>query len=104
MTHRLVLGTGAIGAMALSTALLDAGGAEACQTSANRVVVVFESTSATTRGDSMTEGEKFQVDPSDDPNPDVPDHALPDDAKGPHPLADPANDPTPGVPGHAKDD
>jgi hypothetical protein len=52
----------------------------------------------------MTEGEKFQVDPSGDPNPGVADHALPDDAKGPHPLADPANDPTPGVPGHAKDD
>jgi hypothetical protein len=52
----------------------------------------------------MAEGEKFQVDPSDDANPGVADHALPDDAKGPHPLADPANDPTPGVPGHAKDD
>ena len=52
----------------------------------------------------MAEGEKFQADPSDDPNPGVADHALPDDAKGPHPLADPANDPTPGVPGHAKDD
>ena len=50
------------------------------------------------------QGEKFQVDPSDDANPGVADHALPDDAKGPHPLADPANDPTPGVPGHAKDD
>jgi hypothetical protein len=49
-------------------------------------------------------GEKYQVDPSGDPNPGVPDHALPDDADGPHPLADPANDPTPGVPGHAKDD
>ena len=49
-------------------------------------------------------GEKYQVDPSGDPNPGVPDHALPDDASGPHPLADPANDPTPGVPGHAKDD
>jgi hypothetical protein len=52
----------------------------------------------------MAEGEKFQADPSDDPNPGVPNHALPDDAKGPHPLADPANDPTPGVAGHAKDD
>jgi hypothetical protein len=49
-------------------------------------------------------GEKFEVDPAGDPHPGVPDHALPDDAKGPHPLADPANDPTPGVPGHAKDD
>ncbi|MDT5013822.1 MAG: hypothetical protein QOH57_5439 [Mycobacterium sp.] len=52
----------------------------------------------------MTEGEKFVVDPSEDPTPGVPGHALPDDADGPHPLADPANDPTPGVPGHAKDD
>jgi hypothetical protein len=52
----------------------------------------------------MAGGEKFHVDPSDDPNPGVADHALPDDAEGPHPLADPANDPTPGVPGHAKDD
>jgi hypothetical protein len=56
------------------------------------------------KGDVMTEPEKFHVDPSGDPNPGVADHALPDDAKGPHPLADPANDPTPGVPGHAKDD
>jgi hypothetical protein len=68
------------------------------------MVAVFESTTAAARGDSMAEGEKFQVDPSEDPNPGVADHALPDDAKGPHPLADPANDPTPGVPGHAKDD
>jgi hypothetical protein len=52
----------------------------------------------------MAEGEKFQEDPSGDPNRGVASHALPDDAKGPHPLADPANDPTPGVPGHAKDD
>jgi hypothetical protein len=52
----------------------------------------------------MADGEKFDVDPSGDPHPGVPDHALPDDAKGPHPLADPANDPTPGVPGHAKDE
>jgi hypothetical protein len=50
----------------------------------------------------MAEGEKFGVDPSGDPDPGVPAHALPDDAKEPHPLADPANDPTPGVPGHAK--
>jgi hypothetical protein len=68
------------------------------------MVAVFESSTATMRGDSMAEGEKFQADPSGDPNPGAPDHALPDDAKGPHPLADPANDPTPGVPGHAKDD
>lgn len=72
--------------------------------SPRRVVAVFEWTTATTRGDNVTEGEKFQVDPSDDPNPGEPNHALPDDAKGPHPLADPANDPTPGVPRHAKDD
>ena len=52
----------------------------------------------------MSEGEKFQVGPAGDPNPGVANHALPDDAKEPHPLADPANDPTPGVPGHAKDD
>jgi hypothetical protein len=53
----------------------------------------------------MGDGEKYEVDPSGDPTPGVPGgHALPDDAKGPHPLADPANDPTPGVPGHAKDD
>jgi hypothetical protein len=65
---------------------------------------VFELTNATMRGDIMTEPEKFEVDPSGDPNHGVADHALPDDAKGPHPLADPANDPTPGVPGHAKDD
>jgi hypothetical protein len=69
-----------------------------------RTVAVFELTNATMRGDIMTEPEKFEVDPSGDPNPGVADHALPDDAKGPHPLADPANDPTPGVPGHAKDD
>jgi hypothetical protein len=68
------------------------------------MVAVVESTTATVGGDSMTEGEKFQVDPPDDANSGVADHALPDDAKGPHPLADPANDPTPGVPGHAKDD
>jgi hypothetical protein len=49
-------------------------------------------------------GDKFHVDPANDPTPGVPGHALPDDASGPHPLADPANDPTPGVPGHAKDD
>jgi hypothetical protein len=67
------------------------------------MVAVFGSTTAEMR-DNMAEGEKFQVDPSGDPNPGVPQHALPDDAKGPHPLADPANDPTPGVPGHAKDD
>jgi hypothetical protein len=65
---------------------------------------VFELTNATMRGDIMTEPEKFEVEPSGDPNRGVADHALPDDAKGPHPLADPANDPTPGVPGHAKDD
>jgi hypothetical protein len=76
----------------------------ACQTSAKRMVAVFESTTAAMRGDSMADGEKYEVDPSGDPNPGVADHALPDDAKGPHPLADPANDPTPGVPGHAKDD
>jgi hypothetical protein len=52
----------------------------------------------------MAEGEKFQVDQSGDPTPGGGSHALPEDAKGPHPLADPANDPTPGVPGHAKDD
>jgi hypothetical protein len=52
----------------------------------------------------MAEGEKFQVDPSGDPHPGVPDHALPDDADGPDPLADPAKDPTPGVPRHARDD
>ena len=52
----------------------------------------------------MAGDEKYHVDPSGDPNPGVPNHALPDDADGPHPLADPANDPTPGVPGHAKDD
>jgi hypothetical protein len=68
------------------------------------MVAVFEWTTATMRGDSMAEGEKFQVDPSGDPHPGVPDHALPDDANGPDPLADPANDPTPGVPRHAKDD
>ncbi|MBP1822125.1 hypothetical protein [Mycobacterium sp. OAE908] len=56
------------------------------------------------RGDDMGDGEKYHVDPSGDPNPGVDDHALPEDAKGPHPLADPANDPTPGRPGHAKDD
>jgi hypothetical protein len=67
------------------------------------MVAVFGSTTAEMR-DNMAEGEKFQVDPSGDPNPGAPHHALPDDAKGPHPLADPANDPTPGVPGHAKDD
>jgi hypothetical protein len=77
---------------------------EACQTSAKRMVAVFESSTAATRGDSMTDGEKYEVDPSGDPTPGVPGHALPDDAKEPHPLADPANDPTPGVPGHAKDD
>lgn len=49
-------------------------------------------------------GEKFEVDPSGDPHPGVPDHALPDDAKGPDPLADPANHPTPGGPRHAKDE
>ncbi len=48
--------------------------------------------------------ERYEVDPSGDPHPHVPQHELPDDAKGPDPLADPANDPTPGVPGHAKDD
>jgi hypothetical protein len=68
------------------------------------MVAVVELTTAAMRGDSMAEGEKFQVDPSDDPTPGVAGHALPDDAKGPHPLADPANDPTPGVPRHAKDD
>ena len=52
----------------------------------------------------MSEGEKFQVDPSSDRSPGVGAHALPDDAKEPHPLADPANDPTPGVPGHAKEE
>ncbi|MDT5242649.1 MAG: hypothetical protein QOD36_25, partial [Mycobacterium sp.] len=52
----------------------------------------------------MTDGEKYEVDPSGDPTPGVPGHALPDDANEPHPLADPANDPTPGVPGHAKPD
>jgi hypothetical protein len=65
---------------------------------------VFELSTATMRGDIMTGPEKFEVDPSGDPSPGVAGHALPDDAKGPHPLADPANDPTPGVPGHAKDD
>jgi hypothetical protein len=69
-----------------------------------RMVAVSEPTAATLRGDGMAEGEKFHVDPSGDPNPGEADHALPDDAKEPHPLADPANDPTPGVPGHAKDD
>jgi hypothetical protein len=49
-------------------------------------------------------GDEFHVDPANDPTPNVPGHALPDDASGPHPLADPANDPTPGVPGHARDD
>ena len=77
---------------------------EACQTSAKRMVAVFESTTAAMRGDSMADGEKYEVDPPGDPTPGVPGHALPDDAKEPHPLADPANDPTPGVPGHAKDD
>jgi hypothetical protein len=67
------------------------------------VVAVFEWTPAQGEGTPMA-GEKFEVDPSGDPNPGVADHALPDDAKEPHPLADPANDPTPGVPGHAKDD
>jgi hypothetical protein len=52
----------------------------------------------------MGEGEKSEAEASGDPNPGVANHALPDDAEGPHPLADPANDPTPGVPGHAKDD
>lgn len=52
----------------------------------------------------MADDQKFEVDPSGDPHPGVPDHALPDDASGPHPLADPAKDPTPGAPGHAKDD
>jgi hypothetical protein len=51
-------------------------------------------------GDAMAD-EKFRFDPSRDPHPGVDDHALPDDADAPHPLADPANDPTPGVPGHA---
>ena len=77
---------------------------EACQASVGRMVGVVEWATATMRGASMAEGEKLQVDPSGDPHPGVPHHALPDDAKGPHPLADPANDPTPGVPGHAKDE
>jgi hypothetical protein len=68
------------------------------------MVAMFEWATAAMRGDNMADGEKFEVDPSGDPHPGVPDHALPDDAKGPHPLADPANDPTPGVPGHAKDE
>jgi hypothetical protein len=48
--------------------------------------------------------EPYRVDPSLDPTPGKPGHALPDDADGPHPLADPKNDPTPGVPGHALPD
>jgi hypothetical protein len=67
------------------------------------MVAVIEWSTATTREDSMAEGEKYHVDPSGDPNPGTPNHALPEDAKEPHPLADPANDPTPGVPRHAKD-
>ena len=77
---------------------------DGCQKAAKRRVAVFESTTATMTGDIMAEGDKYHVDPSGDPTPGVPGHALPDDAKEPHPLADPANDPTPGVPGHAKDD
>lgn len=74
------------------------------QTSAARMVAVIEWTTAEDERDSMAEGEKFQVDPAGDPHPGVPDHALPDDADGPHPLADPAKHPTPGVPRHAKDE
>lgn len=44
------------------------------------------------------------VDLSRDPTPGEPDHALPDDAKGPHPLVDLSRDPTPGHPDHALPD
>jgi len=44
------------------------------------------------------------IDLSRDPTPGVPDHALPDDADGPHPLVDLSRDPTPGKPDHAMPD
>lgn|GEM_PF-6935841 len=45
--------------------------------------------------------DRRHIDLSRDPTPGVPDHALPDDATGPHPLVDLSRDPTPGVPDHA---
>lgn len=49
------------------------------------------------------EGTRWTVDPSQDPDPGMPNHAAPDGAPV-DPLIDLSRDPNPGVPNHASPD